>query len=330
MLRIFQNISPASFLLLLFYFAGLSVHVFLYPTESDFSNLTILSNLIVNEWTGFSNLNETTLLIIALICIFLQGILMCIFMNYFKMLNKFSLIPAVIYYLMCFLFPEFISFFPLLVINFLLVGLLFLLFSVYNKTKIDAGIFNIGLLITIIIMLYSPAAIFIIFCLYTLLRLRSTAFREILVFFSAVILLYFLQATLLFWFDMLPAFTRQFSFKFSPEIRNLLDDPVLIVKLILSIILLIISFFFLQQKTSGMLIQTRKYFSCLATFSIFAIASALFASTVSVKNIYPALFPASIINAYYFIHLKNREAAEIIHLAVLGIVLLFQYINFAA
>jgi hypothetical protein len=75
-----------------------------------------------------------------------------------------------------------------------------------------------------------------------------------------------------------------------------------------------------------MLIQIRKYFGSLVMYGLFCLLIIPFSSSRSITEIYPALFPAATLGGYYLIHLKNREAAEIIHLALLGMVILFQVI----
>lgn len=329
MLKILQNLTPLSLFFLLLYFAGLSVHVILQPFSVSSFYTTPAAELVFNEWAGFQNMTPIILRIIVLSSVFVQGLLVCYLLQSFKITSGFSLIPAAVYYLFCFLFNMAEAYHPLILINFLFIILIALLLNMYNKVKIDTAFFNAGLLLTLITLLFFPAAVVIIFCLYAFGKLRSTVFREILVFFSACIVIFFLVATAFFWFDSLPLFVHQFPIPRNFTALQIPPDIILIVKLFLLSVLLIVSFVFLNTKYSSVLIQIRKYFSCFIAYGFIIVLAACVATPFALQNFYPLLLPVSVIAGYFFMNLKNREAAEIVHLALLGIVLLFQYINFA-
>lgn len=329
MLRLFQNISPLSFFFLLVYFAGLAVHAWLFPEAADLTNLTYVSDLILHHWTNIADMPQRAVTVTALICIFLQGLIICFLLPSFKLLNQFSLVPAAVYYLFCFLFSEFITFFILLPVNFLLIWFVFRLFTIYNKQKITTALFDLGILLSLAITLYFPAAFFLLFGLYTMLKLRSTSLRETAIFFTACIMVFFLILTAFYWFDVLSMIREQFPLPQKISDISSVFDPVIAVKVFLSGILLMVSLFFLNRKYSSMLIQIRKYFACLIAYGIIAVASGALAAPLSIRNIFPAVLPATVIVSYFLINIKNRDTAEILHISLLGIVLLFQYINFA-
>ncbi|MFN0275649.1 MAG: hypothetical protein ACKVPJ_07885 [Chitinophagales bacterium] len=199
----------------------------------------------------------------------------------------------------------------------------------YNKSKIGTEFFDVGFLLSLITLIYFPAIVLILFCLYAFTQLRSTVFREVILFFSTFAVTYFLVATAYYWFDKLPEFTKQFSFPTDFSFFRSTFDLIFFIKFLLAFILIIISFVFLNTRYSTVLIQIRKYFSCIIAYGFFILLSAFLTYPFSFQSLYPLVFPASIVVGYFFISLKNREAAEIIHLALLGTVLLFQYINFA-
>lgn len=328
MLRIFQNITPVSLFFLLLYFAGLSIDVWIDPPEADFTAYTFITEKLLNDWTTLAHLSSTVLISISLASIFLQGIAVCYLMSAFKMIQKPSLIPAVMFYLFCFLFHDYGNFFPFLLFHFLNILLLIKLFSIYNKPKAIADIFDAGMLFSILLLLCFPALILIVFILIAIFNLRSSTFKEVSVLFIAFILIYFLAATVFYWYDVLPQFPDQFQLKIPVSINISSWGPVLIVKLFLAVILIFLSYIFVRAKYSSMLIQVRKYYKNLFIYLLFCVAMILTTGEPNIRSVFWAMLPASVFTGYYFIHLKNRDTAEILHLSFLGTVLIFQYINF--
>ncbi|MFN3940931.1 MAG: hypothetical protein ACK4IY_10105, partial [Chitinophagales bacterium] len=160
----------------------------------------------VFEWIFITKLqmqtlSATVIYFITAACIFFQGILISIFLRYFKILPKLNFIPAAIFYSLYYMFDEILVFSPLLILHFFLLALLAVLFSAYNAKTADNTFFNTGLINGAIALFYSPAVVFSLFTLYAAFTLRSSSLRELFIFITGFFTLLFLVFTTCFWFD---------------------------------------------------------------------------------------------------------------------------------
>lgn len=328
MLKILQSANPISFLFLLLYFAALNIHPVLYSTFNPIQLQTPVFHWLFAVLMHWDVLSPAYLFYISISCIFIQGILLSILLQAFKITPKLNLVPAALYYLLFYLFTEYIAFTPPLMLQFFILLLLSILFRAYNVKHADTYFFNAGFLQGFISLLYFPASIFALFSLNTLFAVRSSSLREALVYISGIFTILFLMFTACFWFDNTALLTDSIIIPFSHHT----SDNILLLLAIKSALLL---FFllpaaaFVINRSGKVLVQIRKYLAAFLMLGIFAIIAGFLYSSVSVSTFAFATLPIAVIIGYYFSNLKNRDTAEILHLTLMGIVFTFQYINFA-
>ncbi|MEI2672648.1 MAG: hypothetical protein V9F05_01290 [Chitinophagaceae bacterium] len=331
MLRIFHQSNPLTLLLLIVFTTLINLKWIISAEPITDHHYSFISNILFNNWL---QINEWPVILITLLnigFIMITGILISFLLQQFKIITKASLIPAVVFITLCSLFPDFIYGAPELLCGILLVFILFKIFGVYNKTKSDMTYFDVGLLSGFMSLLYFPAIVFCLFGILSFFRIRSTSFREFFIYCVGVVLSYFLAATLLFWFDLLPQFAElQFGF---PESFNRMENSfgvITIVKLSIIGIVFITSLVFFSNKFSTNLIQVRKYLSAFVYLLIFSTACMALNIPLHDGALYFVFIAASVFVSYYSYHFKNRLAPELMFLGLVGTTLIFQYINFAA
>ncbi|MFN3940514.1 MAG: hypothetical protein ACK4IY_07985, partial [Chitinophagales bacterium] len=86
---------------------------------------------------------------------------------------------------------------------------------------------------------------------------------------------------------------------------------------------------FVYSRSSGNLIQIRKYLGCILMYLLFGVAAGFLYTSISITSLTLAWLPASILIGYQYSTMKNKDTAEILHITLLGVVFTFQYINFA-
>ena len=329
MLRLFQSSNPVSLLLLIIYAAVINLKFFIGDISAAEPVYYYMGDLIFNKWLHLGDLPAFIVPLLNLAFIVTQAVLVSMLMQGSKVNTKPSLIPALVFILLCSFFPEILLYTPAVLSGFFLIWILFKIFSAYNKSKADTLYFDTGLLNGVVSLLYFPALVFSLYSLLALIRMRSITFREFILYISGFIVIYFLTATAFFWFDLLPEFWDK-QFNFTPNLTELSEyfSVIVIVKLVIIGIALVISLLFYSNRFSTNLIQVRKYLGSFISFFLFAIAVVFLNTNVNVSGLYSLLLAGSFFISYYFFHSKNRMAAEIIHITLLGATFLFQYINF--
>jgi hypothetical protein len=329
-LRIFNSANPVSLILLLIYAAVLNVSSFVIPDTTLPESQNAVTSIAFGKWLSIGAVQPPLLIIANILCIVMQGILICVLLHTYKILSKFSLVPAMIYILYCSMFPQLRIATPQVILSFLAVWLLFKIFALYNKTPAVTTLFDIGLLNGIILLLDFSTAPLLLFSILAAFTMRFTALREILVIISGVLIVYFLAATAFLWFDELRYLitTNFYIRKNIPDFSKIISSANSI-KLLIASGALIPSLIFLNDRFSSQLIQIRKYLGSVVLLLIFSALQIFIPEQVSVLNFYLLCIPAAIIIGYYLINTKNQLYAELIHLGLLGTVLLFQYVKFA-
>lgn len=331
MLRLFQSSNPVSLILLILYAALVNLKFLLGGLPPGEITHYFIGDLLFNKWLQLNNLPEFIVPFFNLACIITQAVLISMLMQGSKVNTKPSLLPALVFILLCSFFPEMLYNTPAILCGFFLIWILFKIFSAYNKPKADTIYFDTGLLNGFVSLLFFPTIVYGIYSLLAIIRMRSITFREFILYLSGFIVIYFLAATAFFWFDLLPVFWEN-HFIIPSDLTKLsvFFSSITIVKLILIGIALIISLLFYSNKFSTNLIQVRKYLGSFISFFLFGIAVFLLNSNADAGGLYFLLMGTSFFISYYFFHSKNRMTPEIIHITLLGATILFQYINFTA
>ncbi len=330
MLRLFQTFNPATILLLMIYCAAVNFHALASPVAYTEQHLYYTSDLILRQWADASILTPRVIAIANCIFIFIQGILLSILMQSFKLIAKPSLIPAMVFILLHSLFPELLQCTPQIFAGFALIWSLFKIFNAYNKVKADSIYLDTGLLSGIALLLFFPAVMIVLFSWLALVRMRSTTFREFLIYGSGVFVICFLAGVTAFWYGKLPEFLQsQFYFPSKGITTGDIATTENIVKLVITGVLLIVSLTFLTARFNSNLIQIRKYLGAFIWLLLFSAASFFLLPVLHISGISFLLVPVTLCTGYYFYHTRNPLYAELIHLVLFAATFIFQYINFA-
>lgn len=329
MLRIFQNFHPLSFAGLCLYAFLLHWIYFLHPLAFTSVDLHYSGDLLFNRWLGTGQWPYVLTESLHILFIVLQGILLSLLLSRFRILQEPSLVPALLYVATDSLFPEFQTLFPELLIPFLSLWALFRIFSLYNRTTADNRIFDTGLLSGLQCLLFFPAVAFGLYNFFTLIRMRSTSFREIVLFFCGPLCVFFLCGIAFFWTGSLGDFLQDWGRipAAAPDFHPLIF-AYNAAKFILLGVLLIITLLFISLTFSTNLIRIRKYIGSMIWFLVFAFLSLLPAGEIHFTNTFVLVLPFAMLFGYQLAQTRNRIFAEILHGVLLLATVLFQYLTF--
>jgi hypothetical protein len=204
--------------------------------------------------------------LIAFILLYTQAVVFNRICSEQKMMAKPNYLAGMAYLLITSLFIEWNHFSAPLLINSLLIWIFYRVSVLYNASKPGAAVFNVGLIMGIVTLMYQPAIVFSLFLLMSLFIMRPLRVREWLIGLLGLTTPYYFLAILLY-------LNNQWDWKkLQPNISfNLPAMPtsgMVTVSITLLILPFIIGGFYVQNNLTKMLIQVRKSWSLLLVFLI--------------------------------------------------------------
>jgi hypothetical protein len=207
--------------------------------------------------------------LLAFILLFIQATLFNRICNNQKMFTKMNYLTGMSYLLITSLVPEWNLFAAPLIINTLLIWIFYRMTTLYNANNPNYGVFNIGVLMGIVTLLYKPAIVFVVMLLWTLFIMRPFRIKEWLIALVGVTTPYYFLGVILFltnrlhWNTLIPL--PEFRMPVAPS------SILIIVSLIMMMIPFIIGGFYVQNNLNKMLIQVRKSWSLLLLMLVFSL-----------------------------------------------------------
>lgn len=310
MVGIFRQKNPGNSLLLLVYGLVLKFGIILRPSpplqqEEDHYLYELLLRVLSPSF-----LPPFFFGILAFLLIYVQATLLNRISIDQKMLPKPNYLPGMAFMLLSSLFVEWNHFSAPLIVNTFLILMFYRMVNLYNTSKPLAGIFNIGLMVGVVTLLYEPAIIYVLMMAFTLFIMRPFRIREWLTGFLGLTAPYYFLA-------LEPLITNKWTWKHLVPSINI-DFPAMPSSLLItfSIILLVLPFivggYFVQTNLNKMLIQIRKGWSLLLLFLIMSIFIILVNGGVNYVNWLFALMPLSAFHAAAYFYPEKRKVFSLV------------------
>jgi hypothetical protein len=263
---IFRQKTPVNSLLLLVYALVLKFPVLLRPRpplqqQEDHYLYGLLMRFLLPL-----QLPPSIYTFIAFLIVFFQATLLNRIFSELKMLPKPNFLPGMVFILLTTLFSEWNYFSAPLLANGLLIFMFYRIVNLYNTASPLGGVFNIGVMMGLVSLLYQPAILFVILIPFSLFIMRPFRVREWLISFLGLTTPYYFLA-------LEPLFTNRWSWKYLIPFITI-DFPAMpaYVFITVSIMFMVIPFivggYYVQSNLNKMLIQARKGWSVLLLFLI--------------------------------------------------------------
>lgn len=254
--------------------------------------------------------------LIAFFLLYSQAIMFNRICNEQKMMAKPNYLAGMSYMLITTLFIEWNHFSAPLLINSLLIWIFYRVSILYNSNKPGAAIFNVGLIMGIVTLMYQPAIVFSLFLLMSLLIMRPLRVREWLIGLLGLTTPYYFLAIVLY-------LSNQWEWKkLQPNISfNLPAMPssgIITVGIILLILPFIIGGFFVQNNLTKMLIQVRKSWSLLLVFLIVSMLIIVANGGNNYVNWLLCAVPLTAFHAAAYFYPSGRVFPLIMHWIIFG------------
>jgi hypothetical protein len=254
--------------------------------------------------------------LIAFILLYTQAVVFNRICSEQKMMAKPNYLAGMAYLLITSLFIEWNHFSAPLLINSLLIWIFYRVSVLYNASKPGAAVFNVGLIMGIVTLMYQPAIVFSLFLLMSLFIMRPLRVREWLIGLLGLTTPYYFLAIVLY-------LNNQWDWKkLQPNISfNLPAMPtsgMVTVSITLLILPFIIGGFYVQNNLTKMMIQVRKSWSLLLVFLIVSMLIIMANGGNNYVNWLLCAVPLAAFHAAAYFYPQGKILPQALHWIIFG------------
>jgi len=263
--------------------------------------------------------------LLAFLLLFSQATLFNRVCNFQKILPKQNFLPGMSYILITSLVPDWNHFSAPLIINSLMIWVIYKMAALYSSQRAMGAIFNIGILVGIVSLLYLPALAFLILVFFSLIVMRPFRFREwIMAFVGFTFPYYFLIIGLIIakkfdWNSILP--------KIVLNLPSIPHSVWITGGIALAVLPFIIGGFFVQNNLNKMLIQVRKGWALLLMFVITAVLIILINRVNSYENWIIAIIPFAAFHSAAYFYAESKIFTFLLHWTTFAFAIYVNYIH---
>jgi hypothetical protein len=273
------------------------------------SDSTVLLSFASSKWLAF-------------IFIFAQALILNQVINTHNLVGKPSFLPGLLY-IVCTSFADTLGgLSPVLLVNFVLIGLLNQFLSSYRKPDARDLIFDMGLLIGLGTILYAPFILFLLIIWVGLLIFRSFNWREWAMAVLGLATVAFFLAFYYYWNGQLSNWFTYWQLSRTANPISKLPVLVLMVVALIGILGLIQ----LRANFFRSIVHIRKSFQLLSALFGVVILSSVLAYGIQLNHYVLASVPLSVLLAYYFMHASKAWIYESLFIVLVGSILYFQWV----
>lgn len=325
MTGIFKQKNPGNAFLLFIYALLLKFSIFLHPIRPILHREdNYLYRIVLNGLNSFFNGAPIFFSILTFLLLFTQATLFNRICNYQKILPKPNFLPGMSYILVTSLLPSWNYFSAPLLINSIMIWVFYRMTALYNNSRSDSAIFNIGVLTGIVTLLYLPAIAFLLLVFFALLTMRPFRIREwVMGLLGFTVPYYFLFIALF--------FTNQWSWKnIVPQIVFRLPGIPPTIWITGGIVLLIVPFmiggYYVQANLNKMLIQVRKNWSLLLLYLLVGVIIILINHVNFYENWIVTAAPFAAFHAAAYYYSTDKVLPRVIHWLSVVFILWMNYL----
>ncbi len=324
MIGIFKQKNPGNAFLLLVYALVLKFSIFIHPVVPVLHKEdNYLYRLILNALDSLFHNTPIFFSVLTFFLLFTQATLFNRICNYQKILPRPNYLPGMSYILVTSLLPDWNHFSAPLLINSLMIWIWYRMIALYNNSRPDSAIFNIGVLTGIVTLLYVPALFFLLLVFFALLTMRPFRIKEWLMGILGFTFPYYFLFIILYignhwnWKSMVPSITITL-----PGIPHS-------IWITLGITLLIVPFmiggYFVQGNLNKMLIQVRKSWSLSLLFLMVAVFVILINRADSYENWIVTAVPFAAFHAAAYFYAPDQRMALLLHWVTFAFIIWVNY-----
>ena len=328
MISIFKIYNPLNILwLAILLFITRIGYVIQAPDKLEFIFVEPFARLLVPvsyEYAFTPMLN----VFLAGIIVLIQAALINYLVNHFNLLGKPTFLPALMYVTLTALFKPFMVLSAPLFCNFLLIWMLFKLFSLYKSDDAKSTAYDLGIIVAIGSLLYLPYIYLFLSIWIALILFKPFNWREWVSDILGYLTVFFFLAVFYYLNNRLGSLNNIWAplgTKFPNRINiNYINYLVLVP----AILILVLYFFKLQQNYLKSYVQVRKSFQLLLMIFLIAAFSFYVKTQFNLNHFLLCAVPAAVFFSYYFVSAGVKWFYESLYLLLLISIIYFQFNTF--
>ncbi|HMY85088.1 MAG TPA: DUF6427 family protein [Saprospiraceae bacterium] len=322
MLELFRRDQPIGYIFLFLYTILLRAPTFISETNWSPLASSAFSNLVYNM-TGYTSVAAQ---VTGTVLIFIHAVLINMMVAENRITRENSLFPGLFYVLFSTLLPDFNYLSPALMANTFIILTLYNIFNSYKKSGNCSEVFNAGIFIGIAMLFDFSYAIFLICGFVGLLIVRSFRFVERIQFLLGFVIPIFLGGTYYFWMGHLDDFLQTFTTNISwlDWAGNINSQFFLKVGILIFLMLFVIFNYSNYGKKNN--VHAMRKVDVMFWFLILPVTTFLFQTGIRLDHALIVAPPMGILLGFSVLNIQNKMIAEVVHLVLISISLLFQYI----
>ncbi|MDB5030933.1 DUF6427 family protein [Mucilaginibacter sp.] len=328
MINVFRTYNPFNILWLAILLFLLRIgYVYHAPATIQFTFVEPFARLWMPGAYKYA-LDPVLNIFLAGVLVFAQALMINRVVNQYGLLSRPSFLPALMYIILTTLFTPFLILSPPLICNFLVIWMLYKLFSLYKTDDAKSTAYDLGMIVAIGSLIYFPFIYFFLTIWIALIIFKPFNWREwgagimgYITVFLFLAVFYYLKGNInVFYTIWVPLGTK------FPGHVNIQYYHYLV--LIPVIIIFILCIFKMRQIFFRSYVQVRKSFQLL--FMVFLVAGLSFyvKAEFNLSHFLLCTIPAAVFFAYYFLYANTRWLYESLFFILLISIVYFQFNTF--
>ena len=328
MINFFKTLNPLNILWLgVILFVLRVAYLVNLPVKIDAQFLAPFQHILLSPRFRY-DISPLSSFVIAGALVFIQALLLNQLVNHFNLLGKPTFLPALMYVTVSGLFTPFLVLSPPLICNFLVIWMLFKLFSFYKSTDAKSTAFDLGMIVALGSLIYLPFICLFLTIWIALVLFKPFNWREWIACIMGYATIFFFLAVYYFLNDSLTRFGDiwlPLATKASPNLNINYFGYLVLVPVC---IILVLSFFTLRQNFYKSYVQVRKSFQLLLFIFLIAAVTFYVRAAPQLSHFLLCAVPMAIFFAYYFLYASRKWFYEVLYGLLLVAIVYFQFNTF--
>ncbi|WP_428328568.1 DUF6427 family protein [Mucilaginibacter sp.] len=328
MINFFKALNPLSILWLAILLFVLRIgYLHSAPAQIEFAFARPFNRLLLPVSYQYA-MRASVNVFFAAVLIFIQALLLNHLVNHYNLLGKPTFLPGLMYITVSGLFTPFLILSPPLLCNFLVIWILFKLFSFYKSNDVKSTAFDLGMIVAAGTILYLPFIYLFLVVWVGLLIFRPFNWREILAGVIGFATLFFFLAVYYYLNNSLGQFYNiwlPLGTKFPDSISIHYTSYLILIPVIVILVLCVVK---LQQNFFKSYVQVRKSFQLLFVIFLIAALSFYVNTPFNIDHFLLCTIPAAVFFSYYFLYASRKWFYETLYLLLLISIVYFQFNTF--
>ncbi|GAA4331014.1 hypothetical protein GCM10023149_36620 [Mucilaginibacter gynuensis] len=328
MINLFRSYNPLNILWLAVLVIALRIgYIIGAPDKLEFVFVESFARLLVPVSYEYA-LTPFLNVLLAGALVFAQALLLNKLVNQFNLLGKPSFLPALMYVTISALFTPFLILSAPLICNFLVIWMLYKLFSLYKGDDIKSSGYDLGMIVAIGSLIYLPFIYMFLAVWIALIIFRPFNWREWIAVILGYATIFFFLAVLYYLNDRFHTFYKIWLPLGTQFPNHISINNYTYVLLAPVVFILVLSVFKLQQGFFKSYVHIRKAFQLLLIMFIIAGLSFYVKRQFQLNHFLLCVVPVAITFAYYFLYTTSKWFYESLYLLLLAGIIYFQFNTF--